>query len=1760
MKSALILLFVGIVSCGQILNPGQEYVYQYYGRLLTGIPQIDTTYAGLALKGKVIIQVTSQTNFKLQMRDVNFGTYNQKLSGPEQENWRNVQVEANTPLDPHYKQMLESPVEFQIQQGEISSVKLSNQEPQWSVNMKKALISSLKVQLPGQQVWSSQQVDTINNPRFWYVQSQMNQQKQNSQNQYYWTVMEEGIEGKCQNTYQVTELPKYMAQEYEEGMFNSQVCQGKKYFQVLRTRDITKCQDSVIFLSSKGHKHCLVGNCGCGKCENTKLSQTRLFGCGNSVNDFQLTGMINEGELRQNVVAFNTEQVVTGTKQILKLQKVQEISQQIPEVQTPRTCHDLTYEYPQVNKQSVNSRQEMREMLKSYMQQPRSLAFIPEISEKLSSEEAKTQIVQRLQQIARQLEDVENFAQKEIPSQLRNLKTVISIMKTEDIKQIFKTIQSLSCTQQQKQTIRNLFIDIVRNAGTPSTVMFLKDMIEQEQLTEIESYMVIVTLNHYMKAPSEELIQQVFQLIKSQAVQKRFWLKGSANLVFASLVRNACLGNKMVHYPEELFGKMCSNNNQKITQEYIPYLIQELKNAQTTVEKEMALYAIGIIGHESVLPLLVSYMEGSSQENTHQLRKVALWALSDVAHIYREKLLPVFLAIAQNQAESRTLRIPAIAVIMKLRPETVHLQKLAVSTWFEQDHEVARFIYGTFKELANLAQTIHPEDRTGWDLSQQAKVVLPLAKPIPMILSVNQFYSVYLQKLEIGAYMMNSLMYGTNSVEFFHKTEYFLKKAKTTPVELSVHMSGMKNIVKDLLTSITKSESSLHPQLKEIIENLEISLRENQKFNVGAWIRLSDDINLAFELNQEDMSSLKRKVMSAIKESGVSVMDKVCGRHPFNYQNVFEELPYQALVPSDLGLPIVVESQMTYFYSAQGEMNIECSFNKPSAHVSVATKASYTYNGYAGTVCPFTQELLAAGINVHRAVNIPSKVQVEVEPKNGHFRVQLSQNEQIKSDSQAIDVLHYHVKPYTTKKQLVFKDMTPAILHSNTKVLRSKATPKTYQNSFGQSVGIDASLKLKTECDVLDTKTMTDSLSNFNYNPIAASWFFWAETALTAQGKPSARLHEYTVYYNPSRSTTKAAEMTVQLTLASKNRDQEPRKYIIHANQQIPIVQSQHLQQSSNTDMRLHDCLRKVDSQNGYAFNAQINAQLIGGKEKRYTYSITAGAGQNKLQHKWNLHFENEDSSSMMKVCVNGQMSYPTNYNSNAHFQYSNHISFGQTCDQYFVNVEGTSQVSSKVVEFSSYSEESKKCQEATREDLRLRNLIKYESNEITKSSLEKKHSECVEKKMKYCTKMLEQSRALDQTDITITTSQTLPKPVYNWARKINTAAKAVLFQYLTEISEPSQQQNRINVRLNFDQKIKTVNVQVQSPRENVVFRNIRLPQSLQPVLPLIAGKNPVETTFKAVYGRPFYAKCTIGQGYVQTFDKKSYSYHIDDCDHMITSDCSKGLSHAILAKEINGMKHVTLFHEQSKIELKPAQTYSDHVDEYHLTLNGQRVQLQKNQLVTLPTSQEQITVYWSNDNTVEINTPNTRLVHSGKTVTVEEKSNTDGTHCGLCGDHNMDMRADVKSSKGCVLSSLRLAAQSYRSRSSQCTPLSVETLNKIRSEEMNCVKFEINKTNVRSVFESELRDSKSILRHSIIYKDEEICISQAPVVKCPVNTVPKEMRKKTVNFVCLPEGRIAKMYIEKVKRGETLQELKRQEVDFMLEMDQPVSCHSVKF
>merc|ERR1719234_2327711 len=252
---------------------------------------------------------------------------------------------------------------------------------------------------------------------------------------------------------------------------------------------------------------------------------------------------------------------------------------------------------------------------------------------------------------------------------------------------------------------------------------------------------------------------------------------------------------------------------------------------------------------------------------------------------------------------------------------------------------------------------------------------------------------------------------------------------------------------------------------------------------------------------------------------------------------------------------------------------------------------------------------------------------------------------------------------------------------------------------------------------------------------------------------PSARYHKYTFVYNPSTSTTEGAEMTVKLSLAQKEKNQVTKK--INYNHERKSLESTHLRESDKTDIRLNDCLRKLETEVGYAINALVSAQFIGGQQKTYTYSVTAAGGKNVLTHKWNLHFENEQEQSYLKnLCINGNMQYPSSWTSDAKFLYSNKVAFGQTCDQHYINIEGQSQV----------SEEQEK-----------------------KQLLEKKHSEAVQKKLESCEKKRLQSVSLDHTVFTVTYSQSLPKQVFESTQTLNTMTKAVLYPYIYQISEAKE-------------------------------------------------------------------------------------------------------------------------------------------------------------------------------------------------------------------------------------------------------------------------------------------------------------------------------------------------------------------------------------
>merc|ERR1711931_303780 len=276
---------------------------------------------------------------------------------------------------------------------------------------------------------------------------------------------------------------------------------------------------------------------------------------------------------------------------------------------------------------------------------------------------------------------------------------------------------------------------------------------------------------------------------------------------------------------------------------------------------------------------------------------------------------------------------------------------------------------------------------------------------------------------------------------------------------------------------------------------------------------------------------------------------------------------------------------------------------------------------------------------------------------------------------------------------------------------------------------------------------------------------------------------------------------------------------------------------------------------------------------------------------------------------------------------------------QYYVNIDGHTEVSEHQREQSYSSWDSEKCQFYTEEEERLRQQMRntnIQEEEEEYKQLEEQHTEAARQKLKYCSKKVEQSKSLDYTEFDVTYSSQLPREVYRWAKRTNMGVKAALYQYISYIGEETNQ-NKITVKLNINQELNSLTMTVASPEDTTRYTNIRLPYQLNGMIPFVAGKNPAEQGYKARTGQSLMSQCMVGEGYVQTFDQKTYSYQLDECDHVVASDCSGDSDHSVMAKEVNGMKHITILSGQTKIQLSPAQAYSGNVEEYQLSLRPLR-------------------------------------------------------------------------------------------------------------------------------------------------------------------------------------------------------------------------------
>ena len=166
---------------------------------------------------------------------------------------------------------------------------------------------------------------------------------------------------------------------------------------------------------------------------------------------------------------------------------------------------------------------------------------------------------------------------------------------------------------------------------------------------------------------------------------------------------------------------------------------------------------------------------------------------------------------------------------------------------------------------------------------------------------------------------------------------------------------------------------------------------------------------------------------------------------------------------------------------------------------------------------------------------------------------------------------------------------------------------------------------------------------------------------------------------------------------------------------------------------------------------------------------------------------------------------------------------------------------------------------------------------------------------------------------------------------------------------------------------------------------------------------------------------------------------------------------------------------------------------------------------------------------------------------------------CGLCGDHNGDKKVDIKTSQQCIAMTVQQAALSYRVQRSCSAPSrrqqQIKQQQQICSVEQQQQKKEA-KTHFSQVVKSQVEKCERKM-HSLVQHGGRTCISQIPITRCGSGCSARSSISKIVPYTCLPTGnkRVVKLYIEKVRRGDVLPELRNMEKSFTSQQEIPVSC-----
>ena len=418
---------------------GYTYVYEYDARLQTGIPKLSTQSSDIEIKAEMQVQAGSDDEVALKL--VNVRTRQLDGSGAEAHQPREATQEL--------RKQLEKPISFQQEDGRVTGFHADRSEPEWSLNLKKAILSLFHVDLkPKNVVRQSVAIQQNMIP----LPSVFEQQEQT-----YYAVLEEGLGGECETTYEWNQIA------------SEDTASADQLLNLTKTRDYERCtRRSLLSKDNFGLKHnkqwksthSILGDIVTAdknqKQEIVKQYSTVKYNISQTEEVAIIESILAEGRIVYNTFG---DKIVAMTRQNVTLKTREE--KQVIETQGRATYtkhEELTFQLP-------NAGREPRiDIMSIYNQDGRS----SEVTRKMP---------QYFKTLAQQVLSKESADSKDAMQLVIQIVNALSSLPRDALDKLFKEVaepaRRASATQHQ-QVMRQLLLDCLPLAGTNEAAIVIK--------------------------------------------------------------------------------------------------------------------------------------------------------------------------------------------------------------------------------------------------------------------------------------------------------------------------------------------------------------------------------------------------------------------------------------------------------------------------------------------------------------------------------------------------------------------------------------------------------------------------------------------------------------------------------------------------------------------------------------------------------------------------------------------------------------------------------------------------------------------------------------------------------------------------------------------------------------------------------------------------------------------------------------------------------------------------------------------------------------------------------------------------------------------------------------------------------------------------------------------------------------------------------------------------------------------------------------